>query len=336
MRTLLRLLARLPWGWIALVSLAVSLGLFVVSVSALADGEWDVVGTSAAHHGWLLAWLLGVSFLARSRSLVNVIAAFLGGFFSAMWIAVTLGERTEDWLGANDPWQLVVVVPVIEELAKALPLLVVVLAWRGRRDGTPGAVDLAILGTAAGAGFALHEDLMWERIAGSGAATPLGWLLPTAHTAAGTVLGHAGWTGLVGLGLGVWHVNRHRRWAFVAPVVAVAVVVADHGLWNNGQLRETWRSDLGGGWVPVALFLGGVLAATVVETRVVHRVTEGRTTRIVRVLPTLLRRARNPWNLVLRWHRLVGFLRLCALTAHRVASLERGAPVPHRAIEVPT
>lgn len=322
-------LARLPWRWIARVSLVVSTALFAVAVPQLADGDWSNLRTSALHHLWLVAWLLALSYVARSRTLPNVLGAFLGGFFTAMWISVTVGGRTSDWLGAYDPWQLSLAVPVIEEVAKIVPLLVVVLAWWGRTDGTPGAVDLAVLGVAAGSGFAFHEDALWERVSGSGFDTPIGWLLPTMHTDAGDVLGHAGWTGLVGLGLGVWMVNRRRRWTALVPLLALALAIVDHGLWNDLVLREDWRSTyLLDGWLPVGLFLGGVLVALVVETRVVHRASGGAATRLAVSMPRLLARSWSPWNLVLRVVRLTGVLRLTAMASHRLASLERGAPRP--------
>ncbi|QGG94428.1 PrsW family glutamic-type intramembrane protease [Actinomarinicola tropica] len=317
-------LARLPWRWIAHVSLAVTVVLFALALPQLADGDWSDLRTSALHHGWVLVWLLALSYLARSRSLLNVLGAAMGGFFTAMWISLTVGGRTAEWLGAYDPWQLSFAVPVIEEVAKVVPLLIVILAWRGRPDGSPGAVDLAILGVASGAGFAFHEDALWSRVSGSGFDTPLGWVLPTAHTDAGIVAGHAGWTGMVGLALGIWVVNRRRRWTALLPVAALALAIADHGLWNDPVLRGDWRAVLLDGWLPVVLFLVGTAVALVIETRRVHRATGGATTRLARNLPRLLVRSWSPWNLVLRIVRGTGIIRLSAMTAHQLAWLESG------------
>lgn len=317
-------LARLPWRWISLVSLAVSTALFAYALPQLADGDWTNLRTSALHHGWVLGLLLVVSYVARSRTLLNVLGAFLGGFFTAMWVSLTVGGATADWLGAYAPVQLSVAIPVIEEIGKILPLLVVVLAWKGRADGSPGAVDLALLGVASGSGFAFHEDALWSRVSGSGLDTPIGWVLPTMHTEAGNVVGHAGWTGLVGLAIGIWLVNRRRRWTAVVPVLALALAIADHGTWNDLTLRQDWRGYLLDGWLPVGLFLGGTFVALVVETRSVHRATGGGATRLAANMPRLLVRSWSPWNAVMRTVRLTGIIRLSAMTAHQIAWLERG------------
>lgn len=320
-------LARLPWRWISLVGLGISVGLFAYALPQLADGDWTNLRTSALHHGWVLAWLLALSYVARSRTLLNVLGAFLGGFFTAMWVSLTVGGQTAEWLGSYDPLQLSMAVPVIEEVAKAIPLLVVVLAWWGRPDGSPGAVDLAVLGVASGSGFAFHEDALWSRVSGSGLDTPIGWALPTMHTDAGNVVGHAGWTGLVGLGIGIWLVNRRRRWTAIVPLLALGVAIADHGLWNDFTLREDWRGYLLDGWLPVGLFLGGTLLALLVETRSVHRATDGGATRLAANMPRVLLRSWSPWNLVMRAVRLTGIIRLSAMTAHQLAWLERGRPL---------
>ncbi|MGV3758676.1 MAG: PrsW family glutamic-type intramembrane protease [Actinomycetota bacterium] len=326
MRSIGRLLGRLPWPWIARLSMLVTIGLLVWGLPQLVDGDWDRFRTSAGHHAWLLGWTFVVSHLARSRTLFNVVGAWLGGWFTAIWLSITLGGQTGEWLGVQDVWQLTVAVPVIEELVKLAPLAVVLLVFRRQRDaGTPGAVDLAVLGVAAGSGFGMHEDALWARVSSSGFDTPLSWAFPTMHTEVGTVAGHAVWTGLVGLALGFWATHRDRRITALVPLAALALVTFDHGSWNDLGTREEWRGVLLDGWLAPALLAAGLLLALVVETRRVQRRTDGTAARFARDIPAIAARGAGPVRKVQRWHRAHVILRLMALRAHSLPSLERAA-----------
>lgn len=319
-------IARLPWRPLARLSMLVSLLILAWGLPQLVDGDWSGIRTSAGHHAWVLTWILIVSHLARSRSMFNVIGAWLGGWFTAMWLSVTLGSLTGDWLGSQDFWQLTMVVPIIEELAKLVPLGVVLLAFRRRRGaGTPGAVDLSVLGIATGAGFAMHEDAMWARVSSSGFDTPLSWLFPTMHTEFGTVAGHAVWTGLVGLALGFWATHRDRRMTALVPAAALAVVTFDHGTWNHLGTRTEWRDALLQGWLVPGSLAIGLVVALVVETRRVQQRSEGTAARFAAGIPAIALDGIGPGRKVQRWHRAHLVLRLMALQAHALPSLERTA-----------
>lgn len=336
MRSLGRLLGRLPWPWIARLSMLVSIGILVWGLPQLVDGDWSQLRTSAGHHAWIVGWLFVVSHLARSRTLFNVAGAWLGGWFTAIWLSVTLGGQTGDWLGEQDVWQLTVAVPVIEELVKLVPLAVVLLLFRRRRGvGTPGAVDLALLGVAAGSGYGMHEDALWARVSSSGFDTPLSWVFPTMHTEVGTVAGHAVWTGLVGLALGFWATHKDRRITALVPLAAVALVIFDHGSWNDLGTRAEWRGVLLDGWLVPGLLAAGLLVALVVETRRVQRRTDGTAARFARDIPAIAAGGATPALKVQRWHRAHVVLRLMALRAHSLPSLERAAARP-AATEVPS
>lgn len=296
------------FGWLAWLVSAI---LFVLALRQLAvrpEVGGDTIRTLLWHQGWLLLWVLVVSLLVRTRTIPQVFAAVFGGFFTSLWIAVLLGRRSAEWWGAGDVWHISVAVPLIEEAAKLLPVVVVVLIWRFRRDGSPGATDLAVLGVAAGSGFAIHEDALWGRVSGSGLDSTIGWLLPSVHTDAGLVAGHAVWTGLAGLALGLWNVNRHRRWMGVVPVLGLVVVVADHGMWNSGGLREDWRWVTLNGWLPVILFLGGLAVSLAVEHVRIRRAARGVVGKLLLAMPRLMGAARSPWNFVQRGYH-VGDLR---------------------------
>lgn len=281
-----RVLSAIPWRLVAWLSMLVSLALFAWTLPGLADGDWSRVRTSAWHNtsGLLVLWAL--SALARSRTLFNLVGTFLGGYFTAIWIAVLGGRATGSWLGETDLLQLSVAVPVIEELAKLVPLLIVVLVWRWRTDRSPGIVDFTLMGMASGAGFAFHEDGLWQRLSGSGLDSPLGLLWPSMYAETGTAAGHVVWTGLVGLGVGVWMTRAVRRLSWLVPIVLLAVVVADHGIWNNVAAREDWSLLRFDGWLVPGLLLAALLVALVRETWRLHRLTDGLATAMLRRLPS--------------------------------------------------
>lgn len=93
-RALGRLLGRLPWPWIARLSMLVSIGILAWGLPQLVDGDWSRFLTSTGHHAWIVGWLFVVSHLARSRTLFNVAGAWLGGWFTAIWVAVDATSGT--------------------------------------------------------------------------------------------------------------------------------------------------------------------------------------------------------------------------------------------------
>lgn len=261
------------WRWVGPVSMVVSLVLVGLRLPDLADGDWDRLRTSAVHQAWLPVLLALVSVGVRSRTSYHVLAAALGGFLTSFWIAFALGERSEDWLGADDPWHLVVSTPAIEEIAKVVPLLLVAWSWR-RRQTRPGIFDLGLLGVAVGAGFAWHEDAVWGRLSSSGTDGTLGFVAPSFHTDTGFVIGHAGWTGIVGLAVGV-AMNRRLLVAWLLPVLSLVLVGTDHGWWNGLSVSdEEYRWLLADGAVPAGLLFVGLAAALLADQRARRRVPE--------------------------------------------------------------
>ncbi len=319
------------WRWIGPVSVAISLILVGLRLPDLADGDWDRLRTSAVHQAWLPVLLALVSVGVRSRTSYHVIAAALGGFLTSFWIAHALGTRSEDWLGPDDPWHLVVSTPAIEEVAKLLPLLVVAWSWR-KRQTRPGIFDLGLLGTAVGAGFAWHEDAVWGRLSSSGIDGTLGFVAPSFHTDTGFVIGHAGWTGIVGLAVGV-AMNLRRIVAWLLPVLALLLVGTDHGWWNGLSISdEEYRWLLVDGAVPAGVLFAGLIAALVADQRARLQVPE----EFRFTLGHLLRKTLNgpPKRMLTRWQTGTVLLRTTNMAGRspidwdRLADLASTSPPP--------
>ncbi len=313
-RSVVRLYPRLVFGLGVVV--------FGARLPGLADGDWGRLGDSAFQHAWLPLVILAVSVTVRGRSTQHTITAMFGGFFTASFLGHFLGDIAIDAMGDN-PWRLAAAVPLIEESAKLIPVLLVAAVWRGRQ-GTPGILDYGLIGVASGAGFGFHEDGLWRRVFGEGLDAPMGWILPQLHeSASGVVAGHAAWSGTVGLALGVVFARR-LTFAWLGVPVTFAMVVFDHGSWNNVQLREDWRWLLADGWFPVGVFLGGLVLAFLSDLRSLEAIPSevrvlGRDVPIYTVTGT----ADGP---VRRYRDVARLLRLSALAAH--GRHRSGAPTP--------
>jgi RsiW-degrading membrane proteinase PrsW (M82 family) len=311
---------------------AVSVVAFVFAwlrLAEVAQGQWGQVGTSALHQFWLVAVLLILAVAVRGRSTYQVLGAALTGFLSSIGLAMYFGRWITEVMGVVNPWRLALVVPILEEALKLIPFVVVLLIWRGRRK-SPGVIDFTLIGLATGAGFALHEDAMWSRVASNGFGGPVGWLLPSLHTQTGLVAGHAVWTGLVGLAIGL-AVTRRRKAGWWLVVAVYAIVVFDHGSWNYPPLREDWRWLVGFGWLPVVLLIVGLAVAFLLDSRALRRIP--RQSRVVPSDVWRFTRTGTVLNPVGRWFGGRRMMRMAASAAHGHAAhpWELQATAPARA-----
>lgn len=127
-----------------------------------------------------------------------------------------------------------IVAPVVEEGAKGLFILLLVVTRRGTIDGV---LDGIVYAGLVGVGFAFTENILYLGAAymgghhlgpgGLGAATGLfvirGIFSPFAHPL---------FTSFTGIGIGYGVVTRSRFWRVAAPVLGYVVAVAAHAAWN--------------------------------------------------------------------------------------------------------
>jgi hypothetical protein len=182
------------------------------------------------------------------------------------------------------------VAPVVEEVAKAIPLLLVGVFLGARRQW--GLADFAVLGAAVGSGMGLLETLM-NNPPDPVALTPLpdgGWMgqpglslnavyfpgveqvltgwLPASvgvvevgdWDGALTSIRHVSWGVLDGLAVGL--LLRGRGWTRAISLVPLVAAVGHHWAVNNGY---GWVGEADGWLRPVAT--GGLVVAMVVDWR---------------------------------------------------------------------
>jgi RsiW-degrading membrane proteinase PrsW (M82 family) len=250
-----RLLNRLAI-WFSLVMVAVLIARFV-------DGDWGNFRRHAWYHLFVLLWMGAVTYALRSVGSREVLRFWLAGFFPATFIAFVVGEFSE---GRLDPgnFQTAGVVPVVEEIAKILPLILWTTLLRPKhRHGTLS--DFLLLGFATGAGFAFHEDALYSRLASSGFDDGiLGTLFPVFLSTGQFAIAHAGWTALAGVGVGLISLHRRRPVAVIGGLALIVVPIVDHGVVNFRGDGADWLMTLtDDGRRPGWLLLAVVIAVVV-------------------------------------------------------------------------
>lgn len=242
--------------------------------------------TNAWYHAYALVWLLVITALGRTLPLRVLAVAFFVGVFPSMAVSLAIGYPLAHMLGTSNALFKSVLVPVLEESAKALPILLFFwfLARRGRWQ--PSMLDGLLLGFLVGAGFALHEDAMYGRSFGGGfGGSDLAFIFPTIDDkrliGVGRAFGfyHAQWTALMGLSIGAAFFFRQRfRASWLIPVAALAVVLLDHGrvnfvfdiLQRGNATSGVLRALALDGRLHVYMLLAGIVAAVVTEVWVLR------------------------------------------------------------------
>jgi RsiW-degrading membrane proteinase PrsW (M82 family) len=209
-------------------------------------------GVALLFPAYFLLAMLAVTSLNRTMLLGWVVMFFVYGSTAVPFLDLVLAWPIDLVFGVDSAMGGNVLVPILEETLKVLPLLLF-LRWKGWRfRWTAGASDLMILGAASGAGFALWEGTLWgfaqagylptgaaDFILSSHAATPhLGplYLFPSMDvgSANSAYIGHAAAAAFIGLALGLGRMlaGRRSRVAKILPVVAWLWVIFDHMIFN--------------------------------------------------------------------------------------------------------
>jgi RsiW-degrading membrane proteinase PrsW (M82 family) len=258
-------------------------------------------GAALLFPAYFLVAMLIVTIFNRTLPLRWVVFFFIYGATIVPFLTLVLVWLVKLVFGRESMFSGAVLVPILEETLKLLPLLIFLVPKWWRFRWTIGATDLMILGAAIGGGFTLHEDTLLGFIPGgvygrtsaefllkTHAATPhLGpfYLFPsmdigTANTA---FIGHTAATAFIGLTIGLARLltGRLGKVAWVLPLWAWTWVVFDHGLFNYvadvgrlpGLVKFIYTLDGYGKLSSVALYLL-LLGALLLERWILWRYRE--------------------------------------------------------------
>ncbi|MFM7735913.1 MAG: PrsW family intramembrane metalloprotease [Alphaproteobacteria bacterium] len=217
---------------------AIALGL----AAALAAWGYELSGRAPAPIVALavlpvVGWALLFAWPARRAGvgMAALLAAFLWGALGAAPLSAHVNEACRDAIGTSldlgGRWNAVatVVGPVVEELAKALPLLA--LPFLRRRGARTVPWGLA-LGAASGLGFAATENVVYLTIAAFQGGMPG---LMQATWARGVLSGfkHALFTATLGAGLGLAAIETTSARAWAAATAGLVGALVQHAAWNG-------------------------------------------------------------------------------------------------------
>jgi RsiW-degrading membrane proteinase PrsW (M82 family) len=203
---LLRLVAVAPP---AMLVLAVGPALLTALVVVAADGAREPWTATAATFAW------GAVVAASTATALN---ATLGA-----WLAGAIGAEGGRALAP------VVVGPVVEEVAKAAALVLLLAAWRERLDGVR---DGIVYGALVGVGFAMAENVDYFTLAAVQAG-PEGLRRSVYTRAFVGALNHAVFAATTGAAVGWAWRSPAGSARLAAPLVGLAAAITEHVLWNT-------------------------------------------------------------------------------------------------------
>ncbi len=251
---------------------------FVLVASALAT--LVVIGLSTGPAGALVGLLLALLpvypvaatllWLDRlenePRSLLLFAAAW--GATAAVVISLVLSIGTMVVTGASEESSTVLVAPVVEEIAKGLAVVGVLLIRRREFDGV---VDGIVYAGLAGLGFAFAENILYL-----GSAFVDGGLPSAIGTFVGRgVMGpfaHPMFTAAFGIGVGLAVRTRNPLGRFAFPLAGLLAAMGLHALWNTLSISASFFLGYLVLQVPIFLaFVGFAIAARRREERLIER-----------------------------------------------------------------
>lgn len=257
------------WLWRGFVTTLLLLSGLVVLVA---------IGTATGPVGFVVGFVLAAlpvfvvvaAFLWLDRYEAEptslLLFAFGWGAAVATLVALVLNSASVVALanaGGDPDLASVLVAPFVEETAKGLGVLAVLLARRREFDGV---VDGIVYAGLVGIGFAFVENVLYlGRAFGDGGGEGVaalfvlrGLFSPFAHPL---------FTMAIGVGLGLAASRRTTAARVVAPVLGWAVAVAVHGIWNLTALSGL-RGFLSGYLLfQLPLFAAAVILAVLARRR---------------------------------------------------------------------
>jgi RsiW-degrading membrane proteinase PrsW (M82 family) len=218
-----------------------------------------IAGVTFATRGVGLA--AGLSALAWSIALVAPLTVGIGAALDAVGLDMTSGAGNG------------VIVPLVEETGKLLPIGIAAALARRWRPNLLNPSDLLLLGAMSGAGFSMVESSYFDTVrTGARYGPAIGGLnlLPTAWGTVGYI-GHAPATAFIAVcaGLGLYLKRAHNvTWWWAIPTAAFGWIAVEHSFANlyvNSGARVL--GILGSGRVTPWLLSAAIAAAIGLDLR---------------------------------------------------------------------
>ena len=164
--------------------------------------------------------------------------AFFWGALIATFFAFLLNTTSHGIVGAladasaADAFAAVVSAPIVEEIGKAI-ILLIFFFWK--KDEFDGVVDGIVYASMAGLGFAMTENILYYGKAaaeGGGDALTLtiiirGFFAPFSHPL---------FTSLTGIGLGLSRQSNNILGKLLTPFVGLMMAIFMHSIWNGSAV----------------------------------------------------------------------------------------------------
>jgi RsiW-degrading membrane proteinase PrsW (M82 family) len=229
-------------------------------------------GTDADLHdaGWIfayyfaIAWMLLLGVIVRPQHVSRVMLAVVAGvgIVTQVPIAVWLETRLHDT--STTLFSSIFTIGIPEELAKAIPILVVAVIWRAHLQ-TQEPRDYLFVGAVSGLVFGAAEvEHYFVSMLGniSGGITDAGLQVLTLEYVWRFLtdpIGHACWAGITGYFIGLAITGPVRRYGLALVGLVIAAVL--HGLndWVPINAHPTWVLIV---LISVLLFIGYARAGT--------------------------------------------------------------------------
>lgn len=262
-------LADRRFRWFHQLAFAASIILFLITMLRMDHVDWDQRFAQAGYQIFIVAWFMAISYPVRTIGFREIVRFWLMGFFTVVFLTYLITKPAREVLGPGN-LQSGVLVPLVEELLKVLPVVAWGTLMRGKfRHGMLS--DFWLLGLVTGAGFSFHEDSLYSRLASSGFSDELrDMLFPTTlNTGSQFAIVHSGWAAIAAVGVGIVLIYRHHWWGWTGGAVLFAVSVLDHGAVNWGG-SDLFLTLTGGGHVAAWVLLLSAPLAVVHDAAVLR------------------------------------------------------------------
>jgi RsiW-degrading membrane proteinase PrsW (M82 family) len=222
------------------ILIAVMLGLIVLLVIGIETGPIGLIFGFIAATIPVPLYVVLVLWIDRyeGEPLWMLLTAFFWGALIASFFAFLLNTSSGMIVTAiasdavaGEAFAAVVSAPIVEEIGKALILIIFFL---GQKDEFDGVVDGIVYASMVGLGFAMTENILYY----GNAASESGGMLTATVIVRGffAPFSHPLFTSLTGIGLGLARQSTDVMIKILAPIIGLLMAIVMHSIWNGSAV----------------------------------------------------------------------------------------------------